>query len=284
MQRIDTPTAVNGRFVNANPNIGRMATRLDESWFNSVQEELCNVVEGLGNELDKEKRNQIISALASRMFDYLEVDAAATPSITLSTLMRKTIVKMTAGRTLTINGEFDILVVIPGDPGVISQSATVFVNSVYVRVGRGVLIWGSGIVNYSRFLNPPINFSVAIDPGQTVLPNDIVDTPSGYILRFNAGSPDVRKLIDISAGILLRCQGSSATVTSGIACICNSSGIEIKRVAFKFLPPNAYSGYVPLDLRMAIDTIEGGAFDFRVACEQNVTVGGGTFSYVVTDY
>lgn len=70
MHRIDTPTAQvdkfglgkNG-FTRGNPQTGTPATELDDDYFDMIQEELAKVVEATGVELDKEKHDQLLTAL-----------------------------------------------------------------------------------------------------------------------------------------------------------------------------------------------------------------------------
>ena len=67
MKRIDTRTAVNGRFVDGNKITGRKATQFDASWCNEIQEELVNLVESAGINLD-DSENQL-----ARIFTVLYV-------------------------------------------------------------------------------------------------------------------------------------------------------------------------------------------------------------------
>ncbi|MFK8256875.1 phage tail protein [Erwinia sp. AnSW2-5] len=75
MHRIDTPTAQvdkfgvgkNG-FTAGNPQTGQLPTALDETFFDAVQEEISAVIEGAGNSLDKESKNQLLTALKKLFF------------------------------------------------------------------------------------------------------------------------------------------------------------------------------------------------------------------------
>lgn len=70
MHRIDTSTAQvdkfgagkNG-FTAGNPQTGELPTALDEMFFDSVQEEISGVIESAGLVLDKQKNDQLTSAL-----------------------------------------------------------------------------------------------------------------------------------------------------------------------------------------------------------------------------
>lgn len=63
MQRIDTPNSRNGKFVNGNANQGIKGTEVSAEWLNSVQEEICSVVESTGARLDSSKDNQLFTAI-----------------------------------------------------------------------------------------------------------------------------------------------------------------------------------------------------------------------------
>jgi hypothetical protein len=63
MQRIATATADDGRFVAGNPVSGVMATKFSYTWCNSVQEEICNVIEEAGLTLDVNNEGQLLEAI-----------------------------------------------------------------------------------------------------------------------------------------------------------------------------------------------------------------------------
>lgn len=58
MKRIDTITALNGRFVDGSKMTGRKATQFSAEWCNGVQEEIANLIEAAGIALDGSE-NQI---------------------------------------------------------------------------------------------------------------------------------------------------------------------------------------------------------------------------------
>lgn len=63
MHRIDTATAKNGEFTDGNPSGGVKATQLNAAWFNTVQRELCAVVEGAGGELSETDDGQVAAVI-----------------------------------------------------------------------------------------------------------------------------------------------------------------------------------------------------------------------------
>lgn len=70
MHRIDTPTAQVGKFgvgkngfTAGNPQTGELPTALDQTFFDSIQEEICTVIEGASVALNKSSRNQLLTAL-----------------------------------------------------------------------------------------------------------------------------------------------------------------------------------------------------------------------------
>ena len=70
MHRIDTKTAQKDKFgagkngfTRGNPQAGTPATDLDDDYFDMLQEELCSVVEASGASLEKERHDQLLTAL-----------------------------------------------------------------------------------------------------------------------------------------------------------------------------------------------------------------------------
>lgn len=63
MHRIDTATAVDGRFVNKDPDHSIRATKLNAEWFNSVQEELMHLLESAGIDADDDDDTQVEAAI-----------------------------------------------------------------------------------------------------------------------------------------------------------------------------------------------------------------------------
>lgn len=62
MHKIDTDTAIDGEFVSGSSSTGQQATKLNASWFNTVQRELSNIVEKAGMSLSKTDDGQVFSA------------------------------------------------------------------------------------------------------------------------------------------------------------------------------------------------------------------------------
>lgn len=63
MHKIDTPSAVNGNFVDKNVSAGVPGTVCDAKWLNSVQNEICNTIEAAGLELDRQDDTQLNKAI-----------------------------------------------------------------------------------------------------------------------------------------------------------------------------------------------------------------------------
>lgn len=108
MHRIDTVTAQKDKFgagkngfTRGNPQTGTPATDLDDDYFDMLQEELCAVVEESGEELDKEKHNQLLTALRalllsrSNPFGDIASDGPAAIATALSNLGLGNVVKLT---------------------------------------------------------------------------------------------------------------------------------------------------------------------------------------------
>lgn len=64
MHRIDAPSAtVDELFTEGSPAGGIPATSVTADWLNDLQEEVCNVVEAAGINLQKGNRTQLLTAL-----------------------------------------------------------------------------------------------------------------------------------------------------------------------------------------------------------------------------
>lgn len=79
MHRINTPTALADKFgqgkngyTDGDPATGRRATDLNANMFDSFQEEICNVIESGGLELDENKRDQLATAIKTLVVKTVE--------------------------------------------------------------------------------------------------------------------------------------------------------------------------------------------------------------------
>lgn len=68
MHKIDTPSADDGQFVDKNSSLGIDGTVVDASWLNSVQDEICNLIESAGMALDKHSVVQLRDAVAEMIY------------------------------------------------------------------------------------------------------------------------------------------------------------------------------------------------------------------------
>ncbi len=78
MKRINTATAVNGKFVDGNRTLGQKATQFSAEWCNTIQEELCAIVELITGAAVKGLSNhEVIDALnGDRTFNSVKVGSA----------------------------------------------------------------------------------------------------------------------------------------------------------------------------------------------------------------
>ena len=78
MKRINTATAVNGKFVDGNRTLGQKATQFSSEWCNTIQEELCAIVELITGAAVKGLSNhEVIDALnGDRTFRSVKVGSA----------------------------------------------------------------------------------------------------------------------------------------------------------------------------------------------------------------
>ena len=78
MKRINTATAVNGKFVDGDRTLGKKATQFSAEWCNAIQEELCAIVESItGEAVTGESTHEVIDALnGNRVFMSIAVGSA----------------------------------------------------------------------------------------------------------------------------------------------------------------------------------------------------------------
>ena len=78
MKRINTATAVNGMFVDGNRTLGQKATQFSAEWCNTIQEELCAIVELItGATVTGSSNHEVIDALnGDRTFRSVKVGSA----------------------------------------------------------------------------------------------------------------------------------------------------------------------------------------------------------------
>lgn len=153
MHRIDTSTAQKDKFgagkngfTGGNPQTGELPTALDQDFFDSVQEELCNLIEQAGLTLQKSKRTQVTEAIKSlfssgRLLQIVDFTASGTyPKNPKASFI---IVEVTAG----------------GGPG----GSTPSTGSQQVAAGAG---GGAGGTSISRLSNDSITATVDVTVGK----------------------------------------------------------------------------------------------------------------------
>lgn len=69
MYKIDSEYSENGHFSDGGYEVGKKGTRVVAKWLNSVQDEMCNLVEFLGLELSEDD-DQILNGLNAYMNEY----------------------------------------------------------------------------------------------------------------------------------------------------------------------------------------------------------------------
>lgn len=69
MYKIDSVGSVNGHFLDGDYEVGVKGTVVPAKWLNSVQDEMCNLVEFLGLELSEDD-DQILNGLNAYMNEY----------------------------------------------------------------------------------------------------------------------------------------------------------------------------------------------------------------------
>ena len=80
MHRVDTPGSVEGLFQDGNPAIGQQATQLLAAWFNDVQENLAQLIEYAGIELEKGNYDQLRDAVIQLIAGVVGDGSGAVPT------------------------------------------------------------------------------------------------------------------------------------------------------------------------------------------------------------
>lgn len=78
MHRIDTEGHDNGRFQEGTPQIGQQGTILGSDWLNDVQENIAEVIEAAGQDLEKGNFDQLRLAIQSMISSAVAAGGAAT--------------------------------------------------------------------------------------------------------------------------------------------------------------------------------------------------------------
>lgn len=173
MHRIDTPTAQKDKFgagkngfTAGNPQTGTPATDLDNDYFDMLQEELAEVVEATGVNLDKSKHNQLLTALKALLlsrahpFADIKADGAAAIAEALSNLGLGTAAKR--------NVDAGIIDGIPD----MSSFRSLMIGNGYVRIptiggggGAQSLIIQWGVHSTAPGSNAAYNLNIAFPTG-----------------------------------------------------------------------------------------------------------------------
>jgi hypothetical protein len=80
MHRVDASGNVANKFTNGNPQIGQLATALEQDWHNSVQEEICKVIEQAGIALEKGNDAQLYAAIVALVAGSVGTGGASVPT------------------------------------------------------------------------------------------------------------------------------------------------------------------------------------------------------------
>ena len=126
MHKIDTPSAVNGNFVNKNYSAGIPGTVCDASWLNAVQDEICNLIVGAGLNLDRSNNEQMRAAIVAISNKYATreiVDGSTVTNVS------------SGGANWRIGNEFEIH---PGDVVDVTIECRYNLGSSYNQIGLSI--------------------------------------------------------------------------------------------------------------------------------------------------
>ena len=196
MHKIDTPSADDGQFVDKNPSLGIDGTVVDASWLNSVQDELCNMIEGAGATLNKESVVQLRDAVESFIHDKTlkTVVHASSVKESISTTVKRVSESfgITQGCTLDFTSSYKI----------VSSDGSGSLSLQLVNATSGVQYYFLGSVLCSAGAVENYRVVVKVGTGGTSIPN------GDYYITLNAVSGS------FPSYFMFRCEG---IVSSGQA-------------------------------------------------------------------
>jgi hypothetical protein len=168
MQRISGPGATSAdQFTSGDPTTGTAPTEVTSGWLNSVQEEICAVIEDAGITLDPNNNAQLQAALS---MGYLMECASGTYS---SPAAAEAAGATNVGRSATLAGEirwgfggyvatmlFSAMVNVP-------IAGTVTIPTLYVD--DNIYMFVDGVQQFSRSIGGPYSNSVSLTAGNHLI-------------------------------------------------------------------------------------------------------------------
>lgn len=204
MHRIDTATRAtdlfgSGKdgFTDGNPATATLSTRLNASWFNGTQEEICRIVEAAGLALDTEAYNQQLSAL--KILFGGNVTLVSTTSTLLKTNFGLVLIDASSGNvTVTLPTSATIAAARLTIARIDTSNNTVTIARASTDTIEGATSVGVAVAERKTLMSDGISAWYVIGGA----PISGRSTPHGYCsgLEFTpTGSP--RKSVAIAAGI-----------------------------------------------------------------------------------
>lgn len=189
MHKIDTPSADDGQFVDKNPSLGIDGTVVDAPWLNSVQDEICNMIEGAGITLNKESVVQLRTAVSDFIHDKTlkTVVHASSVKESISTTVKRVSesFEITQGCTLDFTSSYKI----------VSSEGSGYLSLQLVNATSGVQYYLLGSVFCSAGAVENYRIVVKVGTGGTSIPN------GDYYITLNAVSGS------FPSDFMFRCEG-----------------------------------------------------------------------------
>jgi hypothetical protein len=237
MHRIDTATAdadANGTgkagFRPGAPP-GVASTRLDEDWFNAVQEEIALSVEGLGGTLDKTSHKQLLAAIQRQAVKAALASIKLADDLGAGTI--NAIARSAAGRT-TVVGSSSLIAFSTGHDGFTAETAAAasdFVDIVYdathslfiavgsngsVQTSPGSGTWTqqvTGVSTFKAIATDGAGHSVAVGAGERLWSSANGTSWASRTSPF-AGTPDIVS-VAFGAGVFVMVTNQGDIASSG---------------------------------------------------------------------
>lgn len=269
MHKIDTDTAVGNEFVDGNAAASIKATRLNAKWFNTIQRELCKIVESAEIALSDADDAQIVAAMAI-LFERALLSKGHEGDMTFVNR---------SGQNLSISAESVVLSNKRDESAVITCNDVTFKDSDDVKSSisrEGFLLIGRGLV--CEISNEGFSIKELNEGGAK-----FSITENGVVYQ-STGDDGKTRTTKIGHDIVTNKLISNRVETVGIDCYTfkSSSFVETNLVNFNYAVPKIFTASSveefkqPGQIKSTFDSPEGGMIIVKNGTGFNILVGDGT--------
>lgn len=199
MHKIDTNTATaNGEFTDGDSSAAIEATDLNAAWFNTIQRELINLVQGTNQTLSAVDDSQIFKAVKKLGFQAFQVDNGTFDSAANNA---GNIAIVCEPENLTITGTMQtgkVVFVIPLWSDTSASSIRVNYKNHYISIAKGNALFGFVSNGYFVYDDDLIGFQFPIAVGGKFIASNI---ETGRIKASSIVAPELVKVLWDPSGV-----------------------------------------------------------------------------------